>query len=282
MAIISFFNNSRREAGNTLSSIALATQMAIEHNMKILLLSTSFKDETIKESFINEDKSIKKLFKNTQPKINQAGIEGLDRIIRSNKMSKDIVRDYTEVVLKDRLELLLGLGKNHEKSYEDIQEDYEKIVLLANQYYDMVIVDIDRELSEEVKKAILSHSDVIILTAIQTAKEMDYLSKIYEKEDWNIKKQNSIIVLGKYNNNTKYNVKNISRNIFRQKQLLNTIPYNNLFFEAVQEANVIDLFINLLRVKDKDENYEFIHEVKRLSEDIQNKLQELQMTRYGG
>lgn len=282
MAIISFFNNSRREAGNTLSSIALATQMAIEHNMKILLLSTSFKDETIKESFINEDKSIKKIFKNTQPKINQAGIEGLDRIIRSNKMSKDIVRDYTEVVLKDRLELLLGLGKNHEKSYEDIQEDYEKIVLLANQYYDMVIVDIDRELSEEVKKAILSHSDVIILTAIQTAKEMDYLSKIYEKEDWNIKKQNSIIVLGKYNNNTKYNVKNISRNIFRQKQLLNTIPYNNLFFEAVQEANVIDLFINLLRVKDKDENYEFIHEVKRLSEDIQNKLQELQMTRYGG
>lgn len=282
MAIISFFNNSRREAGNTLSSIALATQMAIEHNMKILLLSTSFKDETIKDSFINEDQSIKKIFKNSQPKINQAGIEGLDRIIRSNKMSKDIVRDYTEVVLKDRLELLLGLGKNHEKSYEDIQEDYEKIVLLANQYYDMVIVDIDRELSEEVKKAILSHSDVIILTAIQTAKEMVYLSNIYEKEEWNIKKQNSIILLGKYNNNSKYNVKNISRNIFKQKQLLNTIPFNNLFFEAVQEANVVDLFLNLLRVKDKDENYEFIHEVKRLSEDIQNKLQELQMTRYGG
>ena len=177
---------------------------------------------------------------------------------------------------------LLGLGKNHEKSYEDIQEDYEKIVLLANQYYDMVIVDIDRELSEEVKKAILSHSDVIILTAIQTAKEMVYLSNIYEKEEWNIKKQNSIILLGKYNNNSKYNVKNISRNIFKQKQLLNTIPFNNLFFEAVQEANVVDLFLNLLRVKDKDENYEFIHEVKRLSEDIQNKLQELQMTRYGG
>lgn len=282
MAIISFFNNSRREAGNTLSSIALATQMAIEHNMKILLLSTSFKDETIKESFINEDKVIKKLFKNSQPKINQAGIEGLDRIIRSNKMSKDIVKDYTEVILKDRLELLLGLGKNHEKSYEDIQQDYEKIVLLANQYYDMVIVDIDRELSEEVKKAILSHSDIIILTAIQTAKEMEYLANLGEKEEWNIKKQNSIIVLGKYNNNTKYNVKNISRNIFKQKQLLNTIPYNNLFFEAVQEANVIDLFINLLRVKDKDENYEFIQEVKRLSQDIQNKLQELQMTRYGG
>lgn len=282
MPIISFYNNSRREAGNTLSSIALATQMAIEHNMKILLLSTSFKDETIKESFVNENKTIKKLFKNTQPKINQAGIEGLDRIIKSNKMSKDIVKDYTEVVLKDRLELLLGLGKNHEKSYEDIQEDYEKIVLLANQYYDMVIVDIDRELAQEVKNAIIKHSDIVILTAVQTAKEMMYLQSFCENNELGINSKNSIILVGKYNKNTKYNAKNISRNIFKQTKLVNTIPFNSLFFEAVQEANVIDLFLNLMKVKDKDENYEFIQEVKRLSEDIQNKLQELQMMRYNG
>lgn len=282
MPIISFYNNSRREAGNTLSSIALATQMAIEHNMKILLLSTSFKDETIKESFINENKTIKRLFKNTQPKINQGGIEGLDRIIKSNKMSKDIVKDYTEVVLKDRLELLLGLGKNHEKSYEDIEQDYEKIVLLANQYYDMVIVDIDRELSQEVKNAIIRHSDIVILTAVQTAKEMMYLQNFCENNELGINNKNSIILIGKYNKNTKYNAKNISRNIFRQNKLVNTIPFNSLFFEAVQEANVIDLFLNLMKVKDKDDNYEFIQEVKRLSTDIQNRLQELQMMRYSG
>ncbi len=282
MPIISFYNNSRREAGNTLSSIALATQMAIEHNMKILLLSTSFKDETIKESFVNENKTIKRLFKNTQPKINQGGIEGLDRIIKSNKMSKDIVKDYTEVVLKDRLELLLGLGKNHEKSYEDIEQDYEKIVLLANQYYDMVIVDIDRELSQEVKNAIIKHSDIVILTAVQTAKEMMYLQNFCENNELGINNKNSIILIGKYNKDTKYNVKNISRNIFRQNKLINTIPFNSLFFEAVQEANVIDLFLNLMKVKDKDDNYEFIQEIKRLSTDIQNRLQELQMMRYNG
>ena len=282
MPIISFYNNSRREAGNTLSSIALATQMAIEHNMKILLLSSSFKDETIKESFVNENKTIKRLFKNTQPKINQGGIEGLDRIIKSNKMSKDIVKDYTEVVLKDRLELLLGLGKNHEKSYEDIEQDYEKIVLLANQYYDMVIVDIDRELSQEVKNAIIKHSDIVILTAVQTAKEMMYLQNFCENNELGINNKNSIILIGKYNKDTKYNVKNISRNIFRQNKLINTIPFNSLFFEAVQEANVIDLFLNLMKVKDKDDNYEFIQEIKRLSTDIQNRLQELQMMRYNG
>ena len=222
MPIVSFFNNSRREAGNTLSSIALATQMSIDHNMKILLLSTSYKDETIKESFLKENKTVKRLFKNTAYKINQAGIEGLDRIVKSNKMVKGVVRDYTEVILKDRLELLLGLGKNHEKSYEDIQDDYEKIVLLANQDYDMVIVDIDRELNDEVKKAILKHSDIVVLTAIQTAKEMQYLCEMIDNNNYGINNKNSIILLGKYNPNTKYNVKNITRTIFGQKKTLNT------------------------------------------------------------
>ena len=282
MPIVSFFNNSRREAGNTLSSIALATQMSIDHNMKILLLSTSYKDETIKESFIRENKTVKKLFKNASYKINQAGIEGLDRIVKSNKMAKGVVRDYTEVILKDRLELLLGLGKNHEKSYEDIQDDYEKIVLLANQDYDMVIVDIDRELNEDVKKAILKHSDIVVLTAVQTAKEMQYLCEMIDNNDYGINNKNSIILLGRYNPNTKYNVKNITRAIFGQKKTLNTIPFNNLFFESVQEASVVDLFLNLMKVKDKDENYEFIQEIKRLSEDILNKIQELRMTNYGG
>ena len=41
--------------GNTSSAVALATQMAIDHNMKILLLSTSLNDNIIKDSFWKED-----------------------------------------------------------------------------------------------------------------------------------------------------------------------------------------------------------------------------------
>ena len=71
---------------------------------------------------------------------------------------------------------------------------------------------------------------------------------------------------------TKYNIKNISRNLLKSRDLVNTIPYNNLFFESSQEASVIDLFLNLTKIREKDTNYFFLQEIKRLYETIQLKL----------
>ena len=41
MSIITFWNDSRDQAGKTLAAMAVATTMAIERNSKILLISTS-------------------------------------------------------------------------------------------------------------------------------------------------------------------------------------------------------------------------------------------------
>lgn len=40
MAIITFWSNTKKETGQTMSIAAVATCMAIEHNYKILLVST--------------------------------------------------------------------------------------------------------------------------------------------------------------------------------------------------------------------------------------------------
>lgn len=40
MAIITFWSKSKKETGQTMSAVAVATSMAIEHNYKILLIST--------------------------------------------------------------------------------------------------------------------------------------------------------------------------------------------------------------------------------------------------
>ncbi len=40
MAIITFWSNAKKPTGQTMSIAAVATSMAIEHNYKILLIST--------------------------------------------------------------------------------------------------------------------------------------------------------------------------------------------------------------------------------------------------
>ena len=58
MSIITFYNKDREQTGKTLSSVAVATKMAIERNLKILLLSTSFNDRTMRNCFFEENMKI--------------------------------------------------------------------------------------------------------------------------------------------------------------------------------------------------------------------------------
>ena len=57
-----------------------------------------------------------------------------------------------------------------------------------------------------------------------------------------------------------------------------TVPYNTLFMEASEEAGVPDLFLKFRKMTDtEDVNGFFITEVKRASENIIYRLQDLQM-----
>ena len=51
MSVITFWNKGKEQVGKTLSMVAIATYMAIEHNYKILMITTSYKDKTIDNCF---------------------------------------------------------------------------------------------------------------------------------------------------------------------------------------------------------------------------------------
>ena len=112
---------------------------------------------------------------------------------------------------------------------------------------------------------------MIVSTVSQRVKKIEELNNLIKKNEL-LKTNNTIITLVKYMEDTKYNIKNISRNVLKTKDWVNTIPYNSLFFEASQEASVIDLFLNLTKIREKDTNYFFIQEIKRLYDTIQHKL----------
>ena len=56
MAIIAFWSQETKETGQTLSQVALTTHMAIEHNYRILSISTTFKDTTMESCYWNLEK----------------------------------------------------------------------------------------------------------------------------------------------------------------------------------------------------------------------------------
>ena len=52
MAIISFWTEDDKETGQTSTAIAVATQMAIQHNKKVLLISTYENNKEIEAAYL--------------------------------------------------------------------------------------------------------------------------------------------------------------------------------------------------------------------------------------
>lgn len=274
MPIITFMSYDGKETGNTSAAIAISTYMSIEHNMKVLLISTGFNEDTLRESFW-EDSPRQQVAQNT---VITNGIEGLSRIITSGKIDPKTIRDYTNVILRDRFDVLFGY-KGDREQYRIIQNVYPQLISVANQYYDMVIVDLDKKLLGKTKEEIIRLTDVVVATTSQKVKEIQKLNNFINESEF-MNPNNTLITIGRYDDYLKCTAKNVTRNIFRRKKLINTMPYNGKYYEAMQEGTVIDLFLKLPRnINKKDHSYFFIQEVQRLAESINEKWQEVQMKR---
>ena len=277
MSIVTFYNSSIEQTGKTMSIAAIATYMAIEHNYRILVVSTTNRDDPLKRCFWEEKKKKRNLgiFGPNAAIEVETGVEGLARIIRSNKISPNIITNYTKVVFKDRFEILLG-SENPPTDGTIIETMYPSIIKASNQYYDLVFVDLDENVDEETRKTIIHDSDVIVINMSQRLKSIDKFRELKEKNQFLASKK-ALILIGRYDKFSKYNSKNISRYLGEKNQVL-TIPYNTLFFEATEEAGVPDLFLRFRKNLDPDDrNAFFIEEIKRASENIVYRLQDLQM-----
>lgn len=277
MSIITFYNSSTEQTGKTMSIAAITTYMAIEHNYRILVISTTNREDALKRCFWQEKKKKKNLgiFGPNAALEVETGVEGLARVIRSNKISPNIITNYTKVVFKDRFEILLGC-ENQPTDGTVIETMYPSIIKAANQYYDLVFVDLDENVDEETRKTIIHDSDIIVINMSQRLRSIDKFRELKEKNQL-LASRKALLLIGRYDKYSKYNSKNISRYLGEKNQVL-TIPYNTLFFEATEEAGVPDLFLRFRKNLDPDDrNAFFIEEIKRASENIVYRLQDLQM-----
>ena len=278
MAIITFKSNEFKETGQTLSIVAVAAQMAIEHSYKILIVSTNFKDQTLENCFWKLDKKNKPIFTDFQIRTFvgvDSGVEGLIKALVSDKSNVGVVKNYSKTILRDRLDVLVSPNTTNYEEYTKTSSNYPEILRMASRYYDLVFVDLSNRMHEKEAEDILNISDLVIYNITQRLKTIDDFIEL-KNSDENYKKSNIMLLLGRYDAHSKYNVKNVTR-YMKEKKMVLAVPYNTLYFEACSEGKVIDYFLRLKNIDANDRNYYFISEVTRVAEAIILKLQELQM-----
>ncbi len=202
------------------------------------------------------------------------GIEGLAKAIISNKASPEIITNYTKIIFKNRLEVLPGIKSEDYEEYKRLKPVYADIIRTANQYYDLIFVDVNKGLDDETTREILKLSDLIVVNITQRLRLInDYIE--LKKEGFLAQKKNTLLLVGRYDRYSKYNSKNMARYIGEREVF--TVPYSTLFFEAANEGKVADFFLRFRKIDENDRNAIFISEIKKVSSKILYKLQELKM-----
>lgn len=276
MSIVTFWGSGKEQVGKTLAVVAIATNIAIEHNKRVLVVSASYNNDALKNCYWSDETTKRNSIFRPRTGIElDNGIDGLAKMIQSNKISPETITDYTKVIFKDRLEVLLGFEQKTLSNRETVGKIYSEIVQTAGRYYDLVFVDLDNEIDQTGTNEILENSDLIIAMSSQKLASV----KLMEEKKATLPQGKVMLLIGKYDRKSKYTIKNLTRMIGEKKEIL-TIPYNTLYFEASQEGNVTDLFLRLRRIEDKnDSNFFFIEQVKKATEKIMNKITENKMMR---
>lgn len=277
MAIISFYSSQKKETGQTLSLAAIATQMSIEHNYKILIISTEFNELSLENCFWEYDKIRVNGLINANTNMGlDSGVEGLIKILNSNRSSTEIVKNYSKTILKERLDILLEPNTMNYEEYKSIAEYYPNIISLANRYYDFVFIDLSKMLPRKEVESILQISDIVVMNLVQRLKTLNDFMQLQEKNEF-FKRKNVMLLIGRYERNSKYNIKNITR-FLKEKKEVSVVPYNMHFVESCSEGTIIDYILKIRNIQDEfDYNKYFYEQVKNTSEKIVERLQEIQM-----
>lgn len=278
MAIVSFWSESKKETAQTLSLVAVATHMCVEHNYKTLIIDATLHDKSLNRCFWIEkegEKDIKKILNKGKLDI-ASGTEGLLSAVASNKTSPEIIANYTKVVFKNRLDVLLGMKTSDFNEHEKSLMLYVDLLKAANKYYDLILIDLPKSSDRDSVKEILKLSDVVMYTMKQNLQQIQYFA---EKKDEIIELtgKNLIPLIGAVDPNCKYNIPNVA-SVVRDKKMTG-IAYNNVFLEAASEASVAKFFLNArLSKKTFDNNYQFITSVEKTAKRLMIKFEEI---KYG-
>lgn len=277
MSVITFWNNSNRgNIGQTASLVAAATSMAVEHNYKILILSTQVGDCEIDKAYGLVENISMKFLGLKETKFN-SGIEGIMKLCQSGKLTPEMICDYTKIVLKGgRLEIISGKKETEDKENDQFNfSKYIEIIKIANRYYDMIFIDLDRGLNNELTRQILEMSNIIMWNLEQKLDEIEKVLELQSKEKI-LSGRNVLYLFNKYEKDSKYNMKNIIRNSNMKKNIY-TIPYDIMYGDNLQDGTIDQWFLNpkLRRATVDEEHGFFISEINRLCEGIIYKLQEL-------
>ncbi len=262
MPKIVFWSPVATSIGQTHASIAVSTLMAIEEDFSNILLHGHWQAKKIESSFTDYN-SLK-----AQNVFNSSsiGITALARLVESNKLTPESIRNYAKPVLKQRLDVMYGTNVSSREQFSQLTNSLDTVIKKSAETYDLVWVDLPKGIEKTYITDALENADYIICTINQEEVFLEEAIQKYLENDI-IKNKPKMLLMCNYESKSKYNIQNIRRK-YGIKETIHCIPHNFVFTDACNDGSVVDFFYKNLGADKNDYNGYFIHEIRNITKTV--------------
>lgn len=261
MGQVAFWSQRHGQSGNSTNLIAVAMMIGMEYVARTLVSHTHWAMSPLETTFIKE-----KQITISDMDYTNFGLDALERLVRSNRLAPNMVSDYTDTILRNRLELLRGTAKPSEEMYiSSFKDVIDKIHEAAKEFYNLSLIDVSSGNGNALTNAVLQSSDVIVVNLNQNRAVLEEFFSTDQPKWLNDKPY--LIVIGQYDRYSKYSVANIKR-MYKPQAPIFTVPHCTGFMDALNDRLIVEFFLKNKNITGSHDNHFFMTEVRKLAKGI--------------
>lgn len=247
--------------GNTSNCIAAAMQLAMNYNINVFITHSHYTRSTMESAFLKGDEEEDLL------KFSDLGLDSINRAIKTGCLEIEDIESYCNRII-DNLHLISGSKKSNEEVFkQNIGKDFGRICNFIKQGDNVTFIDIDSGYKSDIANEIIKLSDYVVVTLDQT----NLLFEDYFNHENIITPEQEIIVMGRYDENSKYTRSYTSKKF---KCPIYTIPQDTEYLDALNNHRIKDFFQKKYNLEDDL----FIDELNLLVEELVYRFEMYGMT----
>ncbi|MFB5678803.1 hypothetical protein [Paenibacillus terreus] len=262
MAIISFWSPDHGR-GNTSNSVAIASMIGLDYDIRTLVSQTQFSRSTLEDAFLKSKELQMRNFVNSST----TGLDALERLLKTKRLEANSINNHAISLEPGRLDLLTGTSKS---PVEGIEHIFPAIFDEANRYYQCIILDIHSGSQNTVSNQLIKSSDLVVVNLSQ---DLNSLERYASQEQWpsGLQDKSKVVLLGQYDPHSKYNATNIRRK-FGIKEPVFTIPYSSDYRDAFNDKDVLGWFRRARNSGRRHGSYLFFQEVRKATKEMLSQI----------
>lgn len=246
------------QSATTCNVAAIASMFALDYQVRSLITHTQLTFSSLESLFGKELGSMR---------VEDGGMNALERLAKSGLLRPESIKDYTETIFVNSLDMLGGTKNQHMD-----QQLIDVLLQAAKEAYDVIWIDAHSGSRNKLTNRLISNADIVLVNLPQNRFVLD---RFFSGEDFPTYLQGKeiILLISSYDKNSSFLIKTIKRR-YKARYFICPVFYSREFKDAANRLALAEFFFrNQHREKQRGEGiFPFIQSIRAINQVISKKI----------